>query len=111
MTQLSDLTIDDMKLMWVVGAAERLATLGIIGGEIPLRVTPDGIDTYLQIDEKRNMLFESDIEVAMIFEVIAKSQSEEEIDKEDMDDMIDLLLEYKNNRTQLVKYALSYAET
>ena len=38
MTQLSDLTINDMKVMWVVGAAERLATLGVIGGNIPLQI-------------------------------------------------------------------------
>lgn len=105
---MKNLSIDDLKVMWVVGAAERLATLGIFSSDVPLKIASDAIDTYIQIDDVRDCLFEDDKEVAMIFEVMARTESCEEIDKESMDDMIDLILEYKNNRTQLVKHALSY---
>ena len=106
---MNDLTITDLKLLWVVGAAERLATLGLIGGNIPLRLTPEAIDTYLEVDNHRNILFESDFEIAQIFKVMARTESEEEIDDEDMNDLIDLILDFKNNREEIVKYALSHA--
>lgn len=105
----SDLSIVDCKVMWVIGAAERLATLGLIGGDIPLRLTPEAIDDYLEIDEHRNILFENDFEVAQIFKAIAETESHEEIDKEDMEQLVFLLLEFKNNREKLVKYALTHA--
>lgn len=103
------LSIADCKVMWVIGAAERLATLGLIGGDIPLRLTPEAIDQYLELDEYRNILFESDFEVAQIFKCIAETESHEEIDKEDMDQLVFLLLEFKNNREKIVKYALTHA--
>lgn len=103
------LSIADCKVMWVVGAAERLATLGLIGGDIPLRLTPEAIDQYLELDEYRNILFESDFEVAQIFKCIAETESSVEIDKEDMDQLVFLMLEFKNNREKLVKYALTHA--
>lgn len=107
--KMNDLTITDLKLLWVVGAAERLATLGLIGGNIPLRLTPEAIDTYLEVDNHRNILFESNFEIAQIFKVMARTESEEEIDDEDMNDLIDLIIDFKNNREEIVKYALSHA--
>ena len=105
----SGISIVDCKVLWVIGAAERLATLGLIGGDIPLRLTPEAIDDYLEIDEYRNILFENDFEVAQIFKCIAETESSVEIDKEDMDQLVFLMLEFKNNREQLVKYALTHA--
>lgn len=102
-------SLDDLKLMWVVGAAERLATLGIFNSDVPLKISSDAIDIFIQIDDVRECLFEDDKEVAMIFEVMARSESQENIEKDDMDDMIDIMLEYKNNRTQLVKHALEFS--
>jgi len=93
--------------MWVVGAAERLATLGLLGGDVPVRISPDGIDQYLEIDEHRDYLFQSDFEIAQIFKAVAENHSEDEIDSEDMNVMIDLLVDYKNCREDVVKYALS----
>lgn len=103
----TQLSIDECKVMWVVGAAERLATLGLLGGDVPVRISPEGIDQYLEIDEHRDYLFQSDFEIAQIFKAVAENHSEDEIDSEDMNVMIDLLVDYKNCREDVVKYALS----
>ena len=107
MTMTEQVSIEECKVMWVIGAAERLATLGLLGGDVPVRITPEGIDQYLEIDEYRNHLFESDFEIAQIFKEIATTHSEDEIDDEDMSTMIDLLVDFKNCREDVVKYALS----
>jgi len=49
----AQLTIDECKLMWVVGALQRLATLGMIGPDIPLKLSGSAVDDYLYIDEHR----------------------------------------------------------
>jgi hypothetical protein len=105
MTQLS---IGECKVMWVVGALQRLATLGMIGPDIPLKLTPEAVDDYLEIDNHRNILFESDFEIASIFNALAKSECDEEPSPEDTEAIIELILEYKNNRTEIVKFALSH---
>ena len=104
----AQLSIDECKVMWVVGALERLATLGLISSDIPLALTADAIDDYMEIDEYRDQLFPNDFEITQIFKGIANSSNEREVELEDMNDVIDLLLEYKNNRTEIVKYALSH---
>lgn len=97
-----------MKVMWVVGAAERLATLGMLSSDIPLKLTPDVVDDYIEIDNHRNLLFPDDFEIAQIFLAIAKSENQHEVSDDEMNDVIKLILEYKNNRTEIVKYALSH---
>ena len=104
----TQLSIDECKVMWVVGALERLATLGLLSSDIPLALTADAVDDYMEIDEYRNQLFPNDFEVTQIFKAIANSSNEREVEPEEMSDVIDLLLEYKNNRTEIVKYALSH---
>jgi hypothetical protein len=102
----AQLTIDECKVMWVVGALQRLATLGMIGPDIPLTLSGSAVDDYLYIDEHRELLFESDFEIAGIFTELANSESEDQ-DPDEIKPLIQLLLEYKNNRTEIVKYALS----
>jgi hypothetical protein len=102
------LTVPEMKVMWVVGAAERLATLGMLSSDIPMKLTPDAVDYFIEIDNHRNLLFPDDFEIAQIFLAIAKAENECEVSDDDMNDIIKLILEYKNNRTELVKYALSH---
>lgn len=103
----SNLSISDMKVLWVVGALERLATLGMLNADVPLHITQDVIDDYIQIDNDRKYLFESDFEIAQIFRAIANEFNDEEVDEEDNCDIIELLLNYKNDREELVKYALA----
>jgi hypothetical protein len=103
---MTELSIGECKVMWVVGALQRLATLGMIGPDIPLKLTPEAVDDYVMIDNHRNILFESDFEIASIFNALAMSECDEE--PEDTEAIIDLILEYKNNRTEIVKFALSH---
>ena len=105
----AQLTIDECKVMWVVGALERLATLGMIGPDIPLKLSANAVEDYLQIDEYREHLFESDFEIASIFTALANDECDPEVqDPDEIKPLINLLLEYKNNRTEIVKYALSH---
>jgi len=105
----AQMSIDECKVMWVVGALERLATLGLIGPDIPLKLSSNAIEDYLEIDENRELLFESDFEIASIFTALADDECDPEIqDPNDYKPIIDLLIQYKDNRTQIVKYALSH---
>ena len=105
----AQLTVDECKVMWVVGALERLATLGLIGADVPLKLSADAVEDYLEIDEHREILFKSDFEIASIMTALINDECDPEVqDPEDTKPLIDLLLEYKNNRTEIVKYALSH---
>ena len=103
-----NLTIPEMKLLWVIGAAERLATLGMLSPDIPVKLSADAVDNFIEIDEYRNLLFPNDFEIAQIFKAIARSENEFEVEEKEINQIIDLILEYKNNRTEIVKYALSH---
>lgn len=105
----TQMSIGECKVMWVIGALERLATLGMIGPDIPLKLTSNAVEDYLQIDEYREHLFESDFEIASIVSSLVNDECDSELQNpEDTKPLIELLLEYKNNRTELVKCALSY---
>jgi hypothetical protein len=104
----AQLTVDECKVMWVVGALERLATLGLLSPDIPTRLTADAIDIFIEIDRDVDLLFSSDYEIASIFREIASTFNEREVDENDMRSIVNLILEFKNNRTEMVKYALSH---
>jgi hypothetical protein len=106
-----NLSISESKVIWVVGAAERLATLGLLSPDIPTRLTADAIDDFIEIDRDVDLLFSSDYEIASVFRQIASMFNEREVDENDMRSVVNLILEYKNNRTNLVKYALSHQLT
>ena len=104
----AQLSNDQCKLMWVVGALERLATLGLVGPDVPLKLSANAVEDYIQIDEHRELLFQSDFEIASIFTALVEIECDPEVQNpEDTQPLIDLLIEYKNNRTEIVKYALS----
>lgn len=103
----AQLSIDECKIMWVVGALERLATLGLIGPDVPLQLTGNAVEDYLEIDENRELLFESDFEIASIMNALIADECDPELQNaEDTKPLINLLLQYKDNRTEIVKYAL-----
>jgi hypothetical protein len=104
----AQLSIDECKVMWVVGAAERLATMGLLSPDIPMKLTADAVDDFIEIDNDVDLLFPNEFEIAQIFKEIANSHNEYEVDNEDTNQIIRLILEYKNNRTELMKYALSH---
>lgn len=104
----TQLSINEMKVLWVVGAAERLATLGLLSPDVPLKLSSDAVDTYMEIDEYRNVLFQNDIEIVQIFKALAESECKVEGILEDLNSIIELILRYKNDRTEIVKFALSH---
>ena len=104
----AQLSIDECKVMWVVGAAERLATMGLLSPDIPMKLTSDAVDDFIEIDNDVDLLFPNEFEIAQIFKEIANSHNEYEVDNEDTNQIIRLILEYKNNRIELMKYALSH---
>jgi hypothetical protein len=106
-TMKAQMTIDECKVLWVVGAAERLATLGMLSPDIPCRLTAKAVDDFIEIDNHRDILFDSDFEVASIFNALAASENAEEVGPDELRDVVDLILQYKNNRTEIVRYALS----
>jgi hypothetical protein len=104
----AQLSIDECKLLWVVGATERLATLGMLSPDIPFHLSSDVVDDYLEIDNHRNILFSNDFEIASIMNALNKNSNVNEVDETNLKHVVDLILEYKNNRTEVVKYALSH---
>lgn len=104
----AQLSIGECKVMWVIGALERLATLGLIGPDIPLRLSASAVEDYIQIDEHREHLFESDFEIINIFTELADTEDQ---DPDQIKPIIELLMQYKNNRTDIVRYALSHQLT
>jgi hypothetical protein len=98
--------LTEMKILWVFGALERLATLGLIV-ETPYQVTQDGIDTYLMIDEQRDNLFSEDVELKHIVTHLI-TENVGYADSDLIEGFYHLLKDYKNERERIVKYALSH---
>ena len=44
-----NLSIDECKVLWVVGAAERLATMGLLSPNIPMNLTSDAVEDFIEI--------------------------------------------------------------
>ena len=63
---------------------------------------------FIEFDNHRDILFNSDFEVASIFNELAAIENDEEVEPDQLRSVVDLILEYKNNRTEIVKYALSH---
>lgn len=103
----SKLTVTDYKVIWVVGATERLATLGLFSPNVPLKLSMQTVDLFVEIDKHRNRLFDGDYEVEYIFKTMAKAESSGDIDENELNMMTKLVLEFKNNRTELCRKALS----
>lgn len=99
------LTLQDCKVLWIFGVAERLQSLGFIDGS-GYRIAPKTIDLFIEIDEHRNDLFPDDEEVVELFKTMVKMESEVQPDEHDLNQMCELVLEYKNHRERMMKFAL-----
>lgn len=105
-TTMPELNTFDYKIIWIVGAAERLASMGLLC-ETPLRISPDAVDLFLEADRNVNLIFESDFEIAQMFTSLIRDQ-DDEVEQADVDNLVNLMLEYKNNRYKLMKYSLCH---
>lgn len=98
---------ENLQVLWVFGALERLATLGYLN-DVPIYVGEAGIDAYIYADDSRHILFEDQSDVGRIFKLIANDKQiiEQPISESESESIVRLLLEYKNNRENLVKEGL-----
>lgn len=101
------LNLRELQMMWIVGATERLVSLGIMNPNLPLRLVPEAQEIYLVLDDEktRRALYNCDEEVMAIFSAMVNSECPE-IDNSTIDVVGKLLLKYKNNREEVVKDAL-----
>ena len=97
-------TIECNQVLWIVGALERLATLGMLQTP-PLVVSSDAIDLFIDLDDARDVLFPEnrvieEIVVALIYDF------NRSVDKTLVEGITHLLVDYKDNRDRIMKYAL-----
>ena len=90
------------QLLWVYGALERLCTLGFI--ENPqMQITQKAIDLFVRIDENREILFDKDEHFVSLVNLVCKDFNTQE---DQVDDILDLVRAYKDERTMLVQFSL-----
>lgn len=94
-------------MLWIFGALERLKSLGFMDGPM-YRVAPKAIDMFIEIDECRDFLFQTDAEVLDLFKALSRLSTEQP-DEIEMNQLCELLLEYKNNRDVMMKFALEHS--
>lgn len=93
--------LEEKKMIWVVGSLERLGALGYFK-EIGYRVDEDCIDLYWELDEIRNYFIEDEeifLKLVIVFE-------QSNLEFEQIKEIYDLVIEYKNNRTKTFSYAM-----
>jgi hypothetical protein len=95
------------QIFWVVGALERLATLGMLE-EPPLKVSQDAIDAFISLDEVRDYLFQDNSTLKEIVSELVYDFNRTK-DSNVIDGLTHLLIDYKDNRERIIKYALSCA--
>lgn len=100
-------SVSEMKVFWVVGAMERLATLGFLESP-PLTISQESIDLFLEVDEIREGLFSDENELKNIIEALVKSHNHC-CDKQLVNDLFHLVRDYKNERARVFKAGLTAA--
>jgi hypothetical protein len=95
-------SLEQNRIIWVVGALERLGGLGYLS-EIGYKVEEETIDHYLELDEIRDYLFENNKE---IFIIMMTLMEESNMSMEELQEIYDLIIDYKENRKKVVVYAM-----
>jgi hypothetical protein len=101
----TDSEICNLQILWIAGCLERLATLGFFEEEVPYVLSSEAVDTYVKVDENRHSIITDD-EVKEIIPVYVRITSDLPMKDDDIDIITELVLQYKNNRTEMVKHAL-----
>lgn len=107
MTKSTSYSIGD-KILWIVGSLERLATLRLLDSNVPMKVSQNAIDHYLSLDEDRDSLFQDELEFASILVSLVKSESDPVPLDDEIVGLCELVSQYKDNREETVKFALSH---
>jgi hypothetical protein len=103
---MSVCSIETNKVLWVIGALERLASLGLLE-EPPVRVSPDHIDDFVELDDVRDCLFLDNKDIKEIIASLVR-EFNGTCDPCVVDGLNSLVLDYKDNRQKIMKYALNY---
>jgi hypothetical protein len=102
---MQEVTKRDKQVFWMFGVFERLAHLGYLQ-DPPFHITEDYIDFFLEIDSYCQILFDSDEEFCKLVGLVCKDAGV--VDPEQVTTITHLARDYKDNREQLVKFALSH---
>lgn len=106
-----ELSVEEKKILWLVGAMDRLVNLGIVKRG-PVSLTAKSLDAFNEVDTYRDALFESDEEVTALFLVVAVASMDKKPSELTDEQAVNLLavsrviLEYKNNRQKVERAAL-----
>ena len=96
-------TTECNQVLWVVGAIERLATLGML--ETPLVVSSGAIDLFIDLDDARYVLFPDNQVITEIVGTLIYDYNRS-VDVDLIEGITHLVLDYKDNRDRIMKYAL-----
>ena len=91
------------QVLWVYGAMERLCTLGFIDNP-QMQITQKAIDLFLLIDENRDILFDKDEHFVSLVKLVCKDFDAQD---DQVDDIVEMVRQYKDNRTTLVQFSLA----
>ena len=97
-------TIECNQVLWVVGAIERLATLGMLKTP-PLVVSSGAIDLFIDLDDARYVLFPDNQVIEKIVGALVYDYNRS-VDVDLVDGITHLVVDYKDNRDRIMKYAL-----
>lgn len=98
-------SIETNKVLWVIGALERLSYLGMLS-EPPVRVSPDAIDDFIELDEVRDCLFVDENEIPEIVKELVY-EFNGKFNPNLVKELSNLVISYKNDRDRMVKYAFN----
>lgn len=96
-------TIEEKKILWVVGSLERLAGLGYFT-EIGYKVDQECVDLYWELDDIRDYLFDDEEEM---FNILMCLLEESNITLDEIKEIYNLIISYKNNRNKVFTFALN----
>ena len=97
-------TTECNQVLWVVGAIERLATLGMLKTP-PLVVSSGAIDLFIDLDDARYVLFPDNQVITEIVGALVYDYNRS-VDVDLVDGITHLVVDYKDNRDRIMKYAL-----
>lgn len=92
------------QVFWAFGVLERLANLGFIENP-PFCIAGDKIDLFLEIDSYCQILFDTDEEFDALLKLVCKDAGV--TDPEQVVTITQIARDYKDNRDELVKFALN----
>jgi hypothetical protein len=95
-------SLEEKKIIWVVGSLERLAGLGYFS-EVGCKVNEDIVDLYWELDDIRDYIFDDEKE---IFSILISVLDESNMDLDEIKEIYNLIVTYKNNRNKVFGYAM-----